>query len=69
MANDTDGPYTVYFVDALEKRTRIKTYDRLKDAEGKANRIFQAEEAEQNFGHAVHITDGRGETVSSQLVQ
>jgi hypothetical protein len=65
----TDGPFTVWVVDTCEIRTRIKTYESLKRAEAKANRIFQTLEAEMQFGHGVDITDGREETISSQLVQ
>lgn len=69
MRRDTaDGPFSVYVVDCFEIRTRVRTYESLTDATKRAIRIAQTMYAEMEYGAAVDITDGRGETISHEEI-
>lgn len=65
----SDGPYTVWIVDTFEKRTRNRTLETIEAATKRAHRIAETMRADMAFGCAVHITDGRGEIISAELIQ
>lgn len=61
--------FIVWFLDGQDNRTRIKAYNRLEDAESKANRILRVQQNDLAFGTGVYITNSDGGVVWSENVQ
>lgn len=66
--SDPYAPYTVWYVDPLETRHRIKTFETMRAAESKAHRVYRAAVDAFSAGSYVHITDGTGETIYSREI-